>query len=1088
MNLSFIKSRNINTFLLTAAILLAAFIGFSPVKAAAPAGYPNASLGNCNNKEECRQMCSDAIGQHWVQCVYYFPDVDAAVLQKAVEALKAGAAAFARQGGPNGCSTDEECIGYCSNPANQPECQDYYIGPLWYWTNSNITQTAPLWIKKISAIITAMERNIEPPAECRNTYYNDHLSCQSQCGDSVDADGNPIERSEGCKKYLAETGFFSQDDFKLEAKLKELAKKGETGSCSGEDITAEEALRGCFDLTGFSALCAGAQDPVACFALADKYDLAPEKDIELGKKVAAFLKSGQTPGKCGNLRECQNYCSLQANYNECAEFADKLGLEVEPPEDPDADDILNAIKKGETPGGCKDEISCRAYCENLDHIQECLAFVEKFNLATSDELKEMRQLAAAKQAGVPFPGNCKTKQGCLKYCEAPSHAVECVAFAEAAGFISGDEAAQARKFAPLIARGETPGKCASKDQCEAYCEEGAHIGECLDFAIKYKLFPPEELEIMKKVQPFMKAGTMPGGCKSKDECEAYCENSDHAIECIDIGLALGVIKPGEVEIIKKSGGKGPGNCRSSEACEAFCSKPENQKECMDFAVKIGLMTQDEADQAQAAGDVRQCFEEADDKITSCFVTNLGVDLFEQMKAGKMPYDIEIIEKIRRAKACVKQYSDQATDVLGDFLKALPAADACVADEFGPDFIGRLRRMAIPCSQMKGIRGKMEACFLKGTNALFEPCAQKECGQVQGCMLEVSKPLMSIAQMVEAGDPAKSQKREFPKSMQDKLLSCGIDPNFDPNTCVNKSTCAEFFSCLNPRGEQQQGDQPGEMPPELKTRMDVCMKEIMDTKMRECTDKPTCGEVNACLKAQMSKGASEGDKDKGKKIELPPDVESRMMVCQQEEVQAKLDACLALSCSEFDACLKSLTQGDAGGGEQQKQSEPDPKMKAKVQACADEKINTCLAKSCDEFITCISSLGQGGGGGEKGQKQAPNPAIEAKIKSCQPKISPPDGGGGSAPPKRPQTPEEYKAPESSQYPQAPGGSSGEIPVTPELCANFTNVPACSYVGAPDSQNYQLCAKCYPDKTQQLPYKPSDKTQTLFGAIQNFLLGR
>jgi len=682
--------------------------------------------------------------------------------------------------------------------------------------------------------------------------------------------------------------------------------------------------------------------------------------------------------------------------------------------------------------------------------------------------KEMRQIIAAKDGGVPFPGNCNTRQKCLQYCEAPENAIECVNFAEAAGFISKNEAAQARKYIPLILQGVTPGKCDTKERCEAYCQDTVHALECMEFAVKYEVLPPDELAVLKKILPFMRAGKMPDGCKSKAECETYCSDAAHFEECLDLGLALGVIKSEEAELIRKSGGKGPGNCRSREACEAFCSNPQNQKECMDFAVKIGLMTQEEAEQAQAAGDVRQCFEEADEKIISCFVTNLGTDVFEQMKAGKMPYDIAIIEKMRKAKVCVKQYSDRATDVLGDFLKALPVADACVAVELGPDFIGRLRKMTVPCSQMKGIKGKMEACFLKGTNALFEPCAQKECSQVQSCMLEVSKPLSGIAKLVEAGDQAKSRKRELPKVMQDKFNSCGIDPNFDPNTCLNKSTCTEFFSCLNPSGNQQsQGEPPGEMPPELKKRMDSCQKEIVDIKIRECTNKPTCSEVNTCLKAQQQQ-QPKGAESTGKKFDLPLDVESRLMTCQREEIQIKLDACLNLSCSEFDACIKSFTQGAGDQGRQQQQGEPDPKMKAKIQACIDEKINVCTAKPCGEFFACLNSLGQGGGGGG-GQKGQSNPAIEAKVKSCQPK----GGGGGGQQPSpgfQPpsggsQPPAQYpgQSPSQQQYPaQTPGGSFGEIPVTPELCANFAQTPSCSYAGSPGSQNYQLCKKCYPDR--------------------------
>ena len=727
--------------------------------------------------------------------------------------------------------------------------------------------------------------------------------------------------------------------------------------------------------------------------------------------------------------------------------------------------------------------------------------------------KDMRQALAAKDSGVPFPGNCNTRQKCLKYCEVPGNAIECVDFSEAAGYISKEEAAQARKYVPLILQGVTPGKCDTKERCETYCADPANALECMEFVVKYKVLPLDELEIITKILPFMRAGKMPGGCRSKDECEAYCTADGHFEECLDLGLALGVIKQDEVDIIRKSGGKGPGGCRSKEACEAFCQKPENQKECTDFAVRIGLITEEEAEMSRSAEDMGQCFAEADENIISCFVTNLGTDVFEQMKAGKIPYDLAILEKMKKAKACVKKYSDNATDILGDFLKAMPAADACVTTEFGPDFIGRLRRMAIPCSQMKGIKGKMGACFLRGTNALFEPCAQKECGQVQSCMMDVGKSLMAIAKRVEGEDPAKGQKRELPEVIKTKLNSCNIDPNFDPMACLSKSTCTDFFSCLNPGGNQQQGDRPGEfeMPPELKNRMDSCMKEIIDVKLRECTDKPTCAEVNACLKAQQSAGSEGGDKSMGKKPELPLDVESRLAACMKEEIQVKMDACLNLSCSEFDACLKSLTQG-AGGGEQQQQGqqqqgEVDPKMKAKIQACADEKINACIEKPCSEFMACISALQEGAGGGEQQQQGTPNPAIEAKVKSCQPKGG--GGGGGQQPPLDGFTPPpggyqppagEGFTPPSGGFTPPPGdtvpppsGSSYEIPITPELCANFAQTPSCSYLGSPDSQNYQLCKQCFPEKAQQLPYKPLDQTQTLlqyspFGAILNFFLGR
>ncbi len=37
-----------------------------------------------------------------------------------------------------------------------------------------------------------------------------------------------------------------------------------------------------------------------------------------------------------------------------------------------------------------------------------------------------------------------------------------------------------------------------------------------------------------------------------------------------------------------------------------------------------------------------------------------------------------------------------------------------------------------------------------------------------------------------------------------------------------------------------------------------------------------------------------------------------------------------------------------------------------------------------------------------------------------------------------------------------------PIPQEYCSGFSSVPSCSYVGSPDSQNYQYCKQCFPDK--------------------------
>ena len=152
----------------------------------------------------------------------------------------------------------------------------------------------------------------------------------------------------------------------------------------------------------------------------------------------------------------------------------------------------------------------------------------------------------------------------------------------------------------------------------------------------------------------------------------------------------------------------------------------------------------------------------------------------------------------------------------------------------------------------------------------------------------------------------------------------------------------------------------------------------------CLGKGTCSEFNTCMDTLQQSG---GEQQGGQQTP-DPKVDAKMKACKAEIQKEKMSACLAKSCGEFEACLKSLEQGGDQGGQQQGEGTPDPAVSAKFQICQQEKINACLAKSCGEFQTCLNSLGAGGGEQQGG---APNPAVQAKFMSCFP---PPPSGGGS----------------------------------------------------------------------------------------------
>lgn len=316
---------------------------------------------------------------------------------------------------------------------------------------------------------------------------------------------------------------------------------------------------------------------------------------------------------CKNEAACRTYCDAGNNLDRaktCINFAKKHNL-LAPEELEEAERYVVRLGISEGPGGCKNDRACTAYCEDTVHLGECLDFAERYNLRPTEEIAEGRKILTLLESGAKLPGGCKNKNECMTYCEDPSHMKECISFAETAGFISKEEAEEAKKIIPLLEQGEkTPGNCARKAACEAYCLETNHLDECLLFAEKAGLIPPEELADAKKFAPLIKSGETPGQCKRKIECEKYCSDTAHFEECIAFAQKVGIVSKEEAELGRKVKGKGPGGCTSRETCEVFCGQPENQETCINFAKEHGLMEGIPEIEAKIRGEV-------EGKIRSC---------------------------------------------------------------------------------------------------------------------------------------------------------------------------------------------------------------------------------------------------------------------------------------------------------------------------------------------------------------------------------------------------------------------------------------------------------------------------------------
>lgn len=306
-------------------------------------------------------------------------------------------------------------------------------------------------------------------------------------------------------------------------------------------------------------------------------------------------------GNCKNEAACRAFCDKPQNMEICVAFAEKNNLM--------SDEEIEMAKKfmaagGEGPGGCRGKEECEAFCDNIDNIKECVAFAEEHNLMPPKELEEAKKVKAAIERGVKPPA-CGNKKRCDAYCGQPENMEECIIFAEAAGFIPPEELEDVKKVLAAIKKGIKPPACRGKEECDIYCSDDAHFNECIAFAEAAGFIPPEELDMIRKT-----GGKGPGGCRGKEQCEKFCEKEENMEICAQFALEHGLMKPEEMEMFKKTGGKGPGECRGKEECEAFCKNPDNQEECFDFANKNGFIDKEEMEKMRKEfGDFKDDFRE-----------------------------------------------------------------------------------------------------------------------------------------------------------------------------------------------------------------------------------------------------------------------------------------------------------------------------------------------------------------------------------------------------------------------------------------------------------------------------------------------
>ncbi len=297
---------------------------------------------------------------------------------------------------------------------------------------------------------------------------------------------------------------------------------------------------------------------------------------------------------------------------------------------------------------CKDQAACKIFCDDAVNAKACLTFARNHGFIAAEEADKAEKLANIKNG----PGGCNSQASCESYCDDVKHIDECVAFGEANGLMQGKDLEEAKKIQEVVRGGmKLPGDCRNKQACESYCRNTEHADECLAFAKQAGFISEEEARQADKFLPYMKRGETPGGCQSKQECEAYCHIEGHFEACVAFGEKVGAISSEDAQRARATGGKGPGGCRGNE-CHAFCQNPENQKICFDFAKEHGFIKQEDMQRMeQGKQQMQNMLEQASPELKSCLETAVGQDTLQQFTTGQFSGQVDT----GKMKSCFQQF-------------------------------------------------------------------------------------------------------------------------------------------------------------------------------------------------------------------------------------------------------------------------------------------------------------------------------------------------------------------------------------------------------------------------------------------------
>lgn len=304
-------------------------------------------------------------------------------------------------------------------------------------------------------------------------------------------------------------------------------------------------------------------------------------------------------------------------------------------------------------GNCQSQAACKTYCDNPANLNACINYAQENNLMSQDDINAAKKFLAIGGKG---PGGCANQDSCKSYCNDINHINECIAFAKKTGILSPDKLAEAEKVQAAINQGIQPPACNSKEECDVYCKQPSNMKVCINFGEAAGLLQGQDLANAQKTLAAINKGVLPPPCGGEDECKTYCADPAHVDVCVNFAVAAGMMSEQDAEMAKKTGGKGPGGCDSKESCDAFCNNPDNQETCFNFSKDNGLISPaDLQKMEEGQKQTQQALQNAPAQVLDCLNAALGSDTISKLKSGSMMPTKDIGDKMGQ---CFSQMNSQ----------------------------------------------------------------------------------------------------------------------------------------------------------------------------------------------------------------------------------------------------------------------------------------------------------------------------------------------------------------------------------------------------------------------------------------------